>query len=63
MAKPNVRSRSVIKLAPEGDIWRNYDHEKAFAALKRMAGLWTDMDTEKLAEDVRRWRKEGRSRP
>lgn len=51
-----------LKLAPEDDIWRDYDHKKTLAAIKRMAGKWSDMDTEKLADDIGRWRKEG-SRP
>ena len=63
MAKPaGTKTLPPLKLAPEDDIWRDYDHKRAIAALKRLAGLWSDVDGEKLADDFRRWRKEG-SRP
>lgn len=63
MAKPTTKTLHPLKLAPEDDIWRDYDHKKALAALKRLAGIWADMDSEKLADDFRRWRKDGSRRP
>lgn len=44
------------------DPWANYDPEAARAALHAVAGSWADIDTEKMIEDIYRWREEG-SRP
>jgi hypothetical protein len=60
--RPTDIVHSVLTPVDETDIWRDYDAKKAWAALERLAGSWSSIDTEKLAADVRRWRKEG-SRP
>ena len=44
------------------DIWANYDPKAAMKALEETAGLWADLDTDQMIEDIYRWRKEG-SRP
>lgn len=44
------------------DPWADYDPERALAGMREAAGSWSDVDTEKLKEDIYRWREEG-SRP
>ena len=42
--------------------WATYDPDLALAGMREAAGSWSDVDTEKLKEDIYRWREEG-SRP
>ncbi|MCL5946948.1 MAG: hypothetical protein M1298_02875 [Chloroflexi bacterium] len=43
-------------------IWKDYDPERARAALHEAAGSWSDIDTDELVANIYRWREEG-SRP
>lgn len=61
MAKTTI-TKTSLKMATPEDIWKDYNPEKALAALKRMAGSWSEINTDKLTADIRRWRKDG-SRP
>jgi hypothetical protein len=49
----NEKRRSVE------DLLRNYDPQKVEVALRKTAGSWADMDTDKLIADIYRWRDEG----
>jgi hypothetical protein len=59
MAKTRTANDLDFKLADENDIWRGYDPGKAAAALKRLAGAWSHLDTDKMSKDIVRWRQEG----
>ncbi len=58
------RNGTRFRLAKEAkeDIWAGYDPEAARRALEETAGSWADLDTDKMIEDIYRWRQEG-SRP
>lgn len=43
----------------EKDIWHNYSPKEAWRALGSLAGSWASTDTDKLAEDIRLWRRTG----
>jgi hypothetical protein len=50
----------LYRLAPEEeDIWAGYDPEKVKQALTQTAGLFADLDPEKLIADVYAARREG----
>lgn len=61
MAK-TITKLPALKIAPPDNIWKDYDAKRASASLERIAGSWSDIDTDKWIADIRRWRKEG-SRP
>jgi hypothetical protein len=46
----------------EPDPWADYDPERALAGMLAAAGSWSDIDADKMIEDIYRWREEG-SRP
>jgi hypothetical protein len=51
--------RSPIRVAPETDIWRGYNAEKATRGLSELAGAWADAEGKKLAAEMRKWRRLG----
>ena len=58
------RNGTRFRLSKEAkeDIWAGYDPQAARKALDETAGSWADLDTDKMIEDIYRWREEG-SRP
>ena len=60
------RSGSVYRVIvePEARSWEEFqpDPQAVRAALAETIGSWADLDTDKMIEDIYRWREEG-SRP
>ena len=53
-----------VVVEPEEPSWEEFhpDPEAVRAALAETVGSWADLDTDKMIEDIYRWREEG-SRP
>jgi hypothetical protein len=52
-------ARFRLSREPDEDIWAGYDPEAVRKALAETAGSWADLDTDKMIEDIYRWREEG----
>jgi hypothetical protein len=46
----------------EEELWAGYDPELVLKGIEAAAGSWSGVDTDRLIEDIYRWREEG-SRP
>lgn len=57
-----VTRESLHVVGDEGDIWADYDPERAMAAIESAAGSWSDVDTDALKEMIYRAREEGTRR-
>ena len=56
----------LVSLTPEAsdeDLWAGYDPERAQQVLEEVAGSWADIDTDKLIEDIYRYREQGTRPP